>query len=118
MNVGKFQQLITIERPDYESETCDEYGRRVIPWLPVARVFAHAADVSGREFYEAAAHQMQDTVTFTMRWLHGINGNMRIRWNDGIYEIDQINHLGYKRDFLRIKAHATAAEGAQRNGEF
>lgn len=118
MNVGKFRHEISIVRPDFEHETKDEYGRRIVPWVPFARVMAAVADVSGREFYEAMAHQLQNTVTFTMRWIHGLNANMRILWNDGVYEIDQINHLGYKRDFLRVKAHATASEGAQRDGRF
>lgn len=118
MNVGKFRHKITIKRPDFENETKDEYGRRVLPWLPYVEVMASVTDVSGREFYEAAAHQLQNTVTFTMRWVHGVNANMRIYWDGSVYEIDQINHLGYRRDFLRIKAHATASEGAWPDGQF
>lgn len=118
MNVGQFRHEITIQRPDYEHETVDDYGRRCVPWVDVETVRAKVADVSGREFYEAAAHQLQNTVTFTMRWLAGVNANMRIVFDGVTYEIDQVNHLGYRRDFLRIKAHATASEGAQKDGQF
>ena len=118
MNVGRFKHLITIQRPDYDRETVDSYGRRITPWVDVAQVHAQAADVSGREFYEAAAHQLQNTVTFTMRWVPGVTANMRIVFDGVAYDIDQVNHLGYRRDFLRIKAHATASEGAQRDGQF
>lgn len=31
MNVGRFRQLVTIQRPVYERETVDAYGRRVTP---------------------------------------------------------------------------------------
>lgn len=117
MNVGSFRHLITIERPDIENETTDEYGRRITPWLPVAQAYAAVADVSGREFYEAAAHQMENVVTFTTRWLSDLTTAMRIWWNGATYEIMQINHLGYKRDFIRIKARVIAAEGAQTNGQ-
>ena len=113
MNVGSFCHLITIDRPDYSRETVDEYGIRHTPWAQYAQVYAQAADVSGREFYEAAAHQLQNTVTFTMRYVSGVTGDMRILWRGNVYEIDQINHLGYRGDFMRIKAHMTQTEGAQ-----
>ena len=53
-----------------------------------------------------------------MRWVLGVTANMRIVFDGVAYDIDQVNHLGYRRDFLRIKAHATASEGAQRDGQF
>lgn len=118
MNIGRFKHQITIQRPDYENETVDSYGRRSFPWVDVAQLYAQVADVSGREFYEAAAHQLQNTVTFTMRWVPGVTANMRVMFDGVAYGIDQVNHLGYRRDFLRIKAHATASEGAQRSGQF
>lgn len=118
MNVGRFKHQITIQRPDYDNETTDKYGRRSFPWVDVVQLFAQVGDVSGRDFYEAAAHQLQNTVTFTVRWVPGITANMRVMFDGIAYDIDQINHLGYRRDFLRIKAHATASEGAQVSGQF
>lgn len=118
MNVGRFKHQITIQRPDYDNETVDSYGRRSTPWVDVARLYAQVVDVSSREFYEAAAHQLQNTVTFTTRWVAGITADMQIMFDGVAYAIDQVNHLGYRRDFLRIKAHAIASEGAQGSGEF
>lgn len=112
MNIGKFRHLIDLQRPDLDHATVDDYGRKTVPWVPFATLYADVADVSGREFYEAAAHQLQNTVTFTVRWVPGITADMRILWGDVAYTIDQINHLGYRRDFLRIKAHITESEGA------
>ena len=117
MNRGKFKHLIIVQRPDYEHETVDEYGRRSTPWVEHAQRRAQVADVSGRDFYEAAAHQLQDTVTFTVPWVPNLTRNMRILWGGDVYEIDQVNHLGYRRDFMRIKAHTTASEGAQDSGQ-
>lgn len=117
MNVGRFRQLVEIQRPAYGREKVDEYGRRVTPWETFEQVRAQAADVSGREFYEAAAHQMQNTVTFTMRSLPGVTLDMRLVMDGVIYEIDQVNHLGYRGDFMRIKAHATDTEGGGQRGQ-
>ena len=69
MNRGKFKHLIVVQRPDHARETVDEYGRRITPWVEHATRCAQVADVSGRDFYEAAAHQLQDVVTFTMPWV-------------------------------------------------
>lgn len=112
MNRGKFKHLIVVQRPDHARETVDEYGRRITPWVEHATRCAQVADVSGRDFYEAAAHQLQDVVTFTMPWVPEMTRSMRILFDGDLYEIDQINHLGYRRDFLRIKAHITESEGA------
>lgn len=117
MNRGKFKHEIIVQRPDHDHETVDEYGRRSIPWVEYVRRHAQVADVSGRDFFEAAAHQLQDTVTFTVPWVTGLTRSMRILWCGGVYEIDQINHLGYRRDFMRVKAHTIASEGAQDNGQ-
>ena len=105
------KELLTVTRPDYEHETVDQYGRRHVPEVPVAEVRGSAKDVSGRDFFEAAAHQLQHTVTFTTRWLDGLDASMLITWNGSAYEIDQINHLGYRRDFVQIKAHRIEPEG-------
>lgn len=117
INVGKLRHRITIMLPDTQRETVDEYGRRQTPMRVVAQVFAAVNDVSGREYYEAAAHQRENTVTFTLRWLSGLTPSMWIDWAGSMYQIDQINHLGYRRDFLRIKAHAVEAEGGQPYGQ-
>lgn len=115
MNAGALKHPITIEAPI--GETVDDYARRTVNYAPRYQVRASVADVSGREFYEAAAHQMEDIVTFTMRWLSGLTANMRILWGGDVYEIVQINHLGYRRDFLRVKARAVGPKEVQPSGQ-
>lgn len=115
MNVGKFRHLITIENKT--GETVDDYARRIPSWAPFKQVYAQVADVSGREFYEAAAYQLENVVTFTFRWVSGLTAAMRITWGGDVYEIVQINHLGYRRDFLRIKARSVGAKEAAPNGQ-
>lgn len=111
MNVGEFTQVMVFEAPDAEHATVDAYGRRVVPWVQVATMRGSAKDVSGKDYWDAAAHQLQHTVTFTMRWHSKVDASCRIRWQDEIYQIDQVNHLGYRRDFMRIKAHRIETKG-------
>ena len=52
-----------------------------------------------------------------MRALPGVTLDMRLEMDGVLYEIDQINHLGYRGDFMRIKAHATDTEGGGQRGQ-
>ena len=98
INVGGFRHLISLQKPVMKR---DINGNDVVAgWITVGQTYAAVTDVSGREFYEAAAHQMENIVTFTLRWRDGLTGDMRLIFKGAPYEVIQINHLGYaKRDF-------------------
>ena len=112
MNIGEFKHRIMIERPDWANKKRDRYGRETVPYLLFCTVYAKVQDVSGREFYEAYAHQMQDVKTFTIRYLDGLKPDMRIRWNGEIYDIISVNHLAYRGDFAKLKSRCVNKEGA------
>ena len=109
MNVGRFTEELEFWQPDPEHATVDQYGRRTVPWIKVATMKGSAADVSGRDYWDAAAHQLQHTITFTMRWHSKVDASCRVVWQGETYQIDQVNHLGYRRDFMRVKAHRIEA---------
>ena len=95
MKAGDLKHQITIERPKYST---DKSGNRRTKWLPVITCMAKITDVSGR-------------VTFGVRWLDSIDKECRIIHDGRVYHIEQINHLGYKRDFLHVKAREIRGEG-------
>lgn len=111
MNVGRFRELVSLYRRDPAADTVDQYGRTLRHWAFDEQVRASAQDVSGRDFYEAAAHKLQHTVTFDMRWKGGVTSEWRLLWQGGAWEIDQVNHLGYRRDFVRLKCHRVEPDG-------
>lgn len=108
MKAGDLKHKITIERPIYST---DAKGNRRTAWEDVVTCWASMADVSGRDFYAAQAHQAQDTVTFGIRWRDSISKECRVRHGSQVYQIEQINHLGYKRDFMHVKARMICGEG-------
>ncbi len=108
MKAGDLKHRITLERP---VDTTDARGNRRTVWQPFATCMASMADVSGRDFYAAQAYQAQDTVTFGIRWRDALNKECRIDHMGQKYQIEQINHLGYKRDFMHIKARRITGEG-------
>lgn len=111
MKAGDLREPIRLERPH---RTTDQRGLPVTTWEPVGGVlYASMKDVSGRDFYAAQAYQAQDVVTFGIRWRDDIRKTWRILCRGVPYEIEQINHLGYKRDFMHVKAKAIVGEGGE-----
>jgi len=91
--------------------TKNEKGKNITTWQDVATVYAGKADVSGREFYAAQAYHAEDVVTFTIRWRDDIEPTWRLKHHNTHYNILEINHLGYMRDFMRLKCKVVQGEG-------
>ena len=108
IKAGDLRQMVTLIRPD---ASVGAHQRRVIEWTDVATVPAAKADVSGREFFQAQAYNAEDVVTFTIRWRDDIRATWRIRYQETVYNILEINHLGNMRDYMRIKTRAVGAGG-------
>ncbi len=108
MKAGDLKHWITLERP---ATVTDGRGNRIAGWAQFAGCYASMADVSGRDFYAAQAYQVQDIVTFGIRWREDLDVTCRIVRAGQPYKIEQINHLGYKQDFLHIKARAVRGKG-------
>jgi len=77
-----------------------------------ATVYAARQDVSGREFYLAHAVDAENTVTFTIRWRDDIDRTWRVQHGDEVFNILEINHLGYMRDYMRLKCQNVQDGGA------
>lgn len=88
----------------------NERGRPTKTWTAVATVYAAKADVSGREFYTAQAYHAEDVVTWTLRWRDDVTAEWRVRHGAQVYEILEVNHLGYKYDFIRLKTRMITGE--------
>ena len=69
MNAGDLRHLITLQEPGV-NDTDDEGNPVRIP-LKVCDTMAAMKDVSGRDFYEAAAHQMEQSLKIA------VEGEMR-----------------------------------------
>lgn len=100
MKAGDLKHPILLQKPQM---TTDAKGNRITSWVDQASVMASMADVSGRDLYAALANQAEDTVTFGIRYRDDIDESWRILWGGQVYTIRQVNHLGYKRDFIHLK---------------
>ena len=107
MKAGDLRHPITLQYPESE---VNAYGRPVKTWRDQATVYAAKADVSGREFYQAQACHAEDTVTWTLRYRGDVTAEWRVRHGSQVYEIIEVNHLGYKYDFMRLKTRMITGE--------
>lgn len=84
MNPGLFRHRITFQE---SVETTNENGFPVQDWTDVKTVWAMIKTLQGREYYEAATTQNENTVRFVIRYTSGINPDMRIKYKDRKFEI-------------------------------
>lgn len=91
--------------------TLGEHNRRTTAYVEQAAVYAAKSDVSGREFYQAHAVNAEDIVTFTIRWTEGIDTTWRIQHGTNVYNVLEVNHLGYMLDYMRLKCRMVRSGG-------
>ena len=86
-------------------------NRRSIEWVQ-HEVSAGKRDVSAREFYQAQAYNAEDVITFVIRWHRNITSTWRVQHGPILYDIIEVNHLGYMRDYMTLKCREVKGGGA------
>lgn len=107
IKAGDLRHVVTLQRP---MTTVNDKGRRLTGWQDAATVHAGKSDVSGREFYAAQAFHAEDIVTFTIRWRDDVQAKWRLVHRGTPYDILEVNHLGYMRDYMRLKCRVVEGE--------
>lgn len=101
MRIGDLKQRITFQE---FTVTTNENGFEEKAWRDICTVWAAVSHLFGREYYEAAAVQAEETVKFTIRYITGIDRSMRIQFQDRLYNITSIDPIRYEKRFMEIKA--------------
>lgn len=107
MKIGDLRHRITLQK--YIS-TIDEEGFTTQTWQDVATVWAAVENLYGREYWEAATIQAENTVKFTIRYRKDLSSDMRIKFQGQHYEIISIDNIKYKNEYIEIKAKAVEKE--------
>lgn len=106
---GDLRFLVELQKPVMY---VNDRGRRIPVWESVRTVYAAKRDVSGREFFQAQAYHAEDVITFRIRWRDDVSATWRVKHHGVCYEIIEVNHLGYMRDYMDLKCRAVTGEGA------
>ena len=69
----------------------------------ICQVWASARDAGYREFFEAAAGNLEDVVNFAIRYIPDVEPGMWVEFEGQRREIVQVNGFDHIRDFLLLK---------------
>lgn len=94
MRAGTLHYPITIQEP---VAIKDGYGANSIDWRDVISTRSNVTYNSGNRQNQNNEIVHSYTVTFTVRYYHKVNENMRILWNGKKYRILCINPELYKQ---------------------
>ena len=108
MKAGDLRCPVDLYKP---TTVTGDHNRRTTIFGKVATVMAAKSDVSGREFFQAHAVNAEDIVTFTIRWRDDIDTTWRVKHGADVFNILEVNHLGYMRDYLRLKCRNVRGGG-------
>lgn len=98
INAGELDVRITFQRRQVSGQ--DNYGHPVYTWVDHARVWAKRKDLRGRETLLAQAHTPTFQTEYLIRYMVGINEQMRIEDAGEYYDIQNISRMGRKEGLL------------------
>lgn len=101
MSIGNLRHRITFQK---FTTIINENGFEIEAWQDYKIVWASVSNLSGREYYQAAAIQAETTVKFLMRYFEDINTEMRILFKNKQYNITSIDNKKYENKYIEIKA--------------
>ena len=105
MKIAEMNERIVIQKSRMETDTI---GNHTLKWFDYYYCWARVDNVSGKEFWEAAQHNAQDSLYFTIRQFSPVRDldtpHYRVKFHGEIYNITFIDHSQYKNKMLRLMA--------------
>lgn len=105
MQAGAYKNKIEIQKV---SNTYDNIGNPKQTWKKVHEGYAYINGLSGKEYWEAASIQQENTLEFVFRWKKFFNEmdttRYRLRFNGKIYNIHSIDNIQFRNKTVKIRA--------------
>ena len=108
MEIGDFRHRIVIQNL---VALVNENGFEIEEWQNYKVVWASVSNLSGREYYQAAAIKAEKTIKFLIRYIEGIETSMRILFDNKQYNIVFIDNLKYKNQYIELKVLEEVVNG-------
>jgi SPP1 family predicted phage head-tail adaptor len=108
VEIGELKQRITFQK---QVTARNENGFEVESWQDYKTVWAKVENLSGREYYQAAAVQAEKTIIFVVRYIAEIGTMMRILFEGKQYNITSVDNKKYENKYLEIKAMEVVKNG-------
>ncbi|MBU3100666.1 MULTISPECIES: phage head closure protein [Clostridium] len=108
MTIGDLRHRITLQKL---TTIINENGFESDVWQDYKTVWAAVSNLTGREYYQAAAIQAEKTVKFLIRNIEDLDTSMRILFKDKQFNITTIDNMKYENEHLEIKALEVDSSG-------
>jgi SPP1 family predicted phage head-tail adaptor len=106
MRAGTLDRTITIQA---STTTVDQYGTATEAWTDFAPCRAQLVTATTTDFLKAYGETETAVAVFRIRWLDGVNANMRVAYNGQNYLIMEITEIG-RRIGLELRTQLLRAE--------
>jgi SPP1 family predicted phage head-tail adaptor len=87
MNSAKLRHRITLQS---KTKVKDSEGITKEKWADVMTVWAAVEPLRGREYFQAAAVNQENTVRFRIRYRAGVTPNMRVKYGSRLFDIKSV----------------------------
>jgi phage head-tail adaptor, putative, SPP1 family len=106
--IGDLRHRITFQK---FTTVVNENGFEEEAWQDYKTVWASVSNLSGKEYYQAAAVQAEKTVKLLIRYIKEVDTSMRIIFKDKQYNITSIDNMKYTNKYIEIKALEVESSG-------
>lgn len=96
---GKMRERVTVQAASGSTNTL---GEAVLTWATTSSVWASVEGVSAREALEAGQQEVTITHRVRMRYLPGLNQNMRLSWRNRTLNIVSLLEYGNRTEHVAI----------------
>jgi len=87
MDFSKLRNRVIMQQ---NQPTINAFGEETEQWVDIATVWAAVEPIKGREFFAAQKENAETTVIISIRYRKGISSDMRILFDNKIFEINVI----------------------------
>ena len=105
---GQLRDRLTIQ---VHSTADDAAGEPVLTWTDVATVYAHVADMTGREYIAAQAVTNAVNTTIIIRYRAGITAAMRVLCRGVTYNVQAVIEPENKRREMHLMCVRNVSNG-------
>lgn len=105
MEAGAYTHKISIEKL---SHSYDSIGNPIEEWKLFKKTYAYMNGLSGKEYWEAATLNAENTVDFVCRWKKFFDvmdtTNYRIVWKGKKFNIKTIDNVQFRNEIVKLRA--------------
>jgi SPP1 family predicted phage head-tail adaptor len=108
MRISDLRHRITLQQ---KTTTRDAEGNVRETWADVATVWAAFEPIRGREYFQAASVNAENTVRFRIRYRQGVTPTMRVVYGGRVFDIKSVIDVNERHLEIELMCQEWASGG-------